>query len=429
MLKLRVRGAGASSGNSQGLYFALRGARVNAKAQPIDEYRLQVPADIASHIESAAIVPKGRPSLSQQGQHPHTGALNAALLAWAAARFTVFPVELDAAGADHAALWKDIHNVIDVAFDEDEDANPVEPLSAAALASARVSTAADAHANLPTHRTVMPTWSIAGDGSAAALPVASPVAAPPAAADDRSLVVVLAGRIASAASLLPSSDASSSAAAPPHQWAPLSMRAALTAQALALAPTPAPRTLIVVLPSAAGSDRPRLLESGYAAALVVGWLAAARRAFLNYNGAAEAQIAELMGHVRGLAGVDAVEAALNNNNHQQHPNETADIGYRYALIAADDARLPALLAAARDVIAVPNDNAQAEELAGMLKPAPTAAGATDVPQRRTRLLDARPYLAGEVPDARIFDLSEAAEAKRREGLRENFCPCCGSCGH
>lgn len=350
-LNLRVRGSGASSSNSQALLLNLRGARVNARARASSEYALQLaPEDL-----------------------PATAPRAVTLLAWALSRYHPFVVAIDGTSADRAAVWREIHNVLDIAYDDEDDDGLDNCLGSFVLMQEGVATASPSHvlAHQPAFRQLCPLVHQVQPSRATDI---GATAAPPRKGVTAALVGVF----------LRHTDPLEH----PSSWTHLTMRGALTLLALACAPHP--EKVLLVLPEGT-------IDTGYAAMLVLAWAVA------DLGLLAEQQLTP----EQARAAFDRAVAAL-----------TEPTGAPFELVSAAD-NLPERLAHVDEVFVVNSDSKDAL-VAALEKRLPEGAMGPVV-------VDGDPWLSGEVPDARVFDLSAAAEAARREGAVENFCPCCGHC--
>jgi len=354
---VRVRGAGASAANSQAVVMGLRGATMNAKARAASEYPMQ-PRDIELSSDGEAAQPQPHPDQQRA----------AASLLWVLDRYHVFPMVVDDGGATRGAVWREVHNLYDIAFDEDDDADADNAIGSVALR--RLATGATLSATPPpSHRRLLPLHAFA-----AASGVLMSAAAD--AADDRTLELVL---------TVPAEGTGEA----PASWASIATRRALTALAFACwqFPALAAGKLSVVL----GDDA---VGTAYEGVVAAAWAVATGR--------------------------------LPNATTERSREDCArQLGSLVAELTKPDlARVPFRVIAASEYVArVPNGDRVIITVDDAL------AAAVSANPRDAQVVNAAPWIAGEAADddGPRFDLSAATAERMREGARENFCPCCGHC--
>jgi hypothetical protein len=364
-MDLRVRGSGASADNGQALIFYLRGIRMNARARPSAEYAIQPTDVIAGKSEEGTTVAAPR-------------AL--ALARWALSRYHPFVVRIDGNGAAAGAVWREVHNVYDILFDDDEDRNESNPLgSKVLLAAGRPST---------------------DEPPAPVAPrVMLPVAFVPLNAlrslglDEQQSASDISGEISVLCADLPGDGSAS-------DGMPVSMRRAITlisyaAYRYAAAVEPSGNTAIrLVLPDAA-------IDSGYAAVLTVVWAVAVR----GYFNPKEPFSTDAKNRDMAAGDVNCLAKDLEQR--------------RLTIVSVSEAFGP---------------NPAAATTSGGLFISPSGSSAAWITARlqgASNLVvdDATWWLEGRVPSSRVFDVSAATLAALNENKRENFCPCCSSCNH
>jgi hypothetical protein len=362
-MNIRVRGAGASPANSQALIMHLRGAKTNARARPASEYPVQITKELTTD-EDADDSPVN-------------------VFRWVLPRYHPFIVQLDTLSADAGAVWKEIHNVYDIAYDEDEDTSETNPLGSVFLG--RCSVKADL-THILNH-------------DAARRILAPAVFVPLSALKELGMDDTSSTAQALSITLVIGEAPSNNDLA---DLAPVSMRRNVTAvayiayryaAALQVHRGGAETRLRIVLPGAT-------MGTGVHALLMLVWAVAVGGYFVRggvtktepTREGATAEVLTLLREVQdGRVQIVSADSILSDHSLQERQRTNKSESELFVAISTT----------------------VAQSLSG----------------RGVRVEDATAWIAGDVPSARVFDLSAAVAAAQRERRRENFCPCCGNHDH